>query len=338
MPATSSINHYGEQNIDRVNGLIVGDIGGTNARFALVDSDGNIGQVSVLACKDFDGLAEAYASYCQQIDQRASRLAIAVASPVDEEIIRFTNNHWSFDKAQIRSELGLDECLLVNDFTAQALAVPAVEPSSYQIIQEGVVKTDAPILVIGPGTGLGVGGLVPYSNGEMVPIVGEGGHVTLVAMTDEEQQVLNYMKQSLSHVSAERVISGPGLFAIYQALCALARKETNADSPADVTRMASHDATASQAMELFASFFGTVASDACLTIGAWGGVVIAGGVVPKLQEQFRTETFLQRFNHKGRLSSYLQSIEIKIQYHPEAALVGLAQNSGMQSLKKFLVP
>jgi len=316
----------------------VGDIGGTNARFALVESDGGIGRVSVLACKDFDGLAEAYESYCQQIGQHTTRLAIAVASPVDQAIIRFTNNHWSFDKAQVRSELGLDELLLINDFTAQALAVPAVDPSSYQMIQEGMAKPGAPILVIGPGTGLGVGGLVPYSNDEMIPIVGEGGHVTLSAITDEEQQVLNYMKKSLSHVSAERVISGPGLLAIYEALCGLEHKPVKADSPSDITKMASHDVTASKAMELFSSFFGTVASDACLTIGALGGVVIAGGVIPKLQEQFRTEMFLQRFNHKGRLSSYLRSVEIKIQRHPEAALLGLAQYSGMQSLKKFLVP
>jgi len=315
----------------------VGDIGGTNARFALVNLDGGIDQVSVLACKDFDGLAEAYEHYCRQIGQYSTRLAIAVASPVDREVIRFTNNHWSFSKSQIRKELGLDELLLVNDFTAQALAVPAVDPSSYQVIQTGNTQSDSPILVIGPGTGLGVGGLIPCADGEMIPIVGEGGHVTLSATTEDEYDVLSYMKRSLPHVSAERLVSGPGLLAIYEALCGLDDRVPEAHAPSDVSKIAEQDATANKALELFASFFGTVVSDACLTMGAMGGVVLAGGVIPKLKQQFRVDVFLERFNQKGRLSSYLQSVEIKIQLHPEAALLGLAQNSGTRSLKNYLV-
>jgi glucokinase len=313
----------------------VGDIGGTNARFALVNLDGGIDQVCVLACKDFDGLAEAYEYYCRQIGQYSTRLAIAVASPVDREVIRFTNNHWSFSKSQIRKELRLDELLLVNDFTAQALAVPAVEPSSYQVIQTGNTQSNSPILVIGPGTGLGVGGLIPSADGEMIPIVGEGGHVTLSATTDDEFRVLSYMKESLSHVSAERVVSGPGLLSIYEALCGLHNSPPEARTPSEVTKLAVRDMFAGQALELFSGFLGTVVSDACLTIGAKGGVVLAGGVIPKLGRQFPVDVFLERFNDKGRLSEYLETIEIKIQHHPEAALLGLARYSGISALEKY---
>ena len=310
--------------MNRETGLVVADIGGTNARFGLVDSEGSVADVEVLPCADFSGLADAFNTYVGRRQQSVARLALAVACPVDSEQISFTNNHWSFLKSSVASDLGLQQVLLVNDFAAQSLAVAFSHADSYRYLQCPETDTEKkPTVVIGPGTGLGVGALVRDQQGQLIILEGEGGHVTVSPMMLSEKTVVNELERRFSHVSAERLISGPGLLNIYTALCSIHGASPATAEPRGVADLADKDPLAQESLNLFARFFGTVAANACLTIGA-GRVVIAGGVVPRLAEKFNESAFLEGFRDKGRVSEILKNTCIKLQLNPEAALVGLA--------------
>jgi glucokinase len=308
-------------------GLVVADIGGTNARFGLVDSEGSVADVEVLPCADFSGLADAFNTYIGRRQQSVARLALAVACPVDSERISFTNNHWSFLKSSVASELGLQQVLLVNDFAAQSLAVAFSRADSYRYLQCPEADSEKkPTLVIGPGTGLGVGVLVHDQHGSPIIMDGEGGHVTVSPRTLSEK----------AHVSAERLVSGPGLFNIYTALCSTYGADPIAAEPAGVVELANLDPIARESLDLFARFFGSVAANACLTIGA-GRVVIAGGVVPRLGEKFNEAAFRDGFRDKGRVSAILSNTCVKLQLNPEAALVGLAGAFSVQQLASKII-
>lgn len=316
---------------------VVADIGGTHARFGAVDASGHISKVAVLKCAEFEGLEQAYRHYTESQQVQSTKLAAAVACPVEQDRIALTNNHWVFSKTQLIAELGLQKALVINDFTAQSLAVVSVGPGSFETLQAGVANTQAPIFVVGPGTGLGVGGLVIDADGEWTPLSTEGGHVTLAAQTEDEWDVLRILKSSFSHVSAERVISGPGLFLLYQTLCTLHRKRPIVDSPITMIAAVDQDPLISRALELFAGFFGIVASDGCLTLGSTQGVYIAGGVIPKLGPLFRRDLFMQRFQAKGRFENYLSRVPVKILLDSEGGLSGLARALETRSLRRFAV-
>ena len=318
-------------------GLVVADIGGTNARFGLVDREGSVVETEVLPCSQFSGLADAFDAYLGLRNRIVSRLALAVACPADVEQISFTNNHWSFPRCSVASDLGLDQVLLVNDFAAQSLAVAFSGADSYRYLQcpETDIETK-PTLVIGPGTGLGVGTLVRDQEGHSVILEGEGGHVTVSPRTLSEEIVVSELERQFSHVSAERLVSGPGLLNIYTALCSTRGVRPAATDPAGVVDLAGRDTVAQESLDLFARFFGTVASNACLTIGA-GRVVIAGGVVPRLGEKFNEVAFLDSFRDKGRVSDILSCTCVKLQLNPEAALVGLAGAFSVQQLASKII-
>ena len=317
--------------------FVVADIGGTNARFGIVMRDGVISEIEVLPCQEYVGLRDAFIDYIERRDLSATRLALAVACPVDQEQIRFTNNHWSFEKSKIASNLGLEKAILVNDFTAQSLAVAFLNPDGYRTLQLGEGDhSERPILVIGPGTGLGVGGLVYGPDQQLVILDGEGGHVTVTPKTTLEYEIIKYLENRWPHVSAERLVSGPGLSNIYESLCAIRDVVPSVGSPSEISAIADVDPLAREALDIFASFFGTVASNACLTMGA-GSVVIAGGVIPKLDHHFNEDIFLSRFSEKGRLSELLSRVSIKIQPDSEAALVGLANAFDVNSLKSKVI-
>lgn len=316
---------------------VVADIGGTHARFGMVDRLGHLSNIAILKCAEFDGLQSAYRAYVSTHGIQSTQLAAAVACPVDRDQIDLTNNHWSFSKAALIDQLEIDNALIINDFTAQSLAVVSVPSQSFEVLQTGIVDTQAPIFVIGPGTGLGVGGLVKDASGDWVPLSTEGGHVTLAAQTEDEWAVLQRLRTHYPHVSAERVISGPGLLLLYKTLCDLEGQTALVDSPADMIHAHKLDPLIERTFALFAGFFGIVASDGCLTLGATQAVCIAGGVVPKLGEHFRRDIFMQRFQAKGRFESYLARVPVKILLDSEAGLSGLARALQTPALARFLV-
>jgi glucokinase len=303
----------------------------------LISVDGQLEQVSVLQCADFRGLEEAYRHFSEQTSLVADRLAVAVACPVHQDLVKLTNNHWSFRKGQIVDALGLSELLVINDFTAQSLAVVSVPESSFEVLQEGISDPLAPLFVIGPGTGLGVGGVVVDADGECTPLSTEGGHVTMAAQTEDEWQLLSCVRNEFPHVSAERLISGPGLHLMYRTLCTLEGQSPKVRDTASMMLIADTDRLVQQTLDLFAGFFGTVASDGCLTLGATGGCFVAGGVIPKLGVYFRRDIFLDRFKAKGRFHQYLSHIPIRILLDSEAGLFGLQRALSTRSLACFSV-
>jgi glucokinase len=299
---------------------LVADIGGTNARFAVV-RDGRIERQRVLGCGDFPAFEGALAAYLAAEDVRPDEAAIAVACPVMGDEIAFTNSPWSFGVAALTARFGLGRLLVLNDFEANALAIPFLGPSDVVRVGEGEAVEGAPVAILGPGSGLGVAGLVRGAKG-WTAIPGEGGHATMPAIDEREAAVLAKLRVRFGHVSAERVLSGPGLVNLYSAIAELEAAPPGTKRPAEVAEAS--DSISLEAVDMFCAMLGTIAGNVALTLGARGGVFIAGGIVPKLGDRFLRSGFRDRFVAKGRFRDYLTRIPTAVVTHPVPAFVGLA--------------
>ena len=306
---------------------LVVDIGGTNARFALVAEDSLQPQrEKVVRCADFEGLEQAVHRYLQDNGNPAVReAALDVATGITGDFVQLTNGPWGFSIEQTRRNLGFDRLHVVNDFTALALAVPILRPDELQQIGGGAAVCATPIAVIGPGTGLGVSGLVPVGKG-WVALQGEGGHTAFSPMNAREIGVLGWLQRRYEHVSTERVVSGMGLENLYQALCALDGVEAQPFGPDKITAAAlsDSDAQCAQAVEMFCGILGTAAANLVVTLGARAGCYIGGGIVPRLGDYFARSPFRARFETKGRFSSYVAAVPTYVILSQTPALRGLA--------------
>lgn len=306
---------------------LVGDIGATNARFGLVSPDGAIVHSSTFADSDFATIGDAIRAYLAQarLSPAPRTGCIAVAAPASGDAIRMTNHPWNFSVAALRTELGFERLDVINDFTAVALAVPRLGANDRIPVGGGAPVAGRPIAVLGPGSGLGASGLIPAGS-SWLPLTGEGGHVTMPAITERENAVLEWMRRHFDHVSAERCLSGPGLVNLYNALAALDRVPAAAYTAAQITDSATavQDPLCREATAMFCAMLGTVAGDLALTLGAQGGVYIAGGIVPRLGARFLESGFRARFEAKGRLSPYLAAIPTYVVTHPLPAFLGCA--------------
>jgi glucokinase len=310
----------------------LGDIGGTNARFGWQASeDAPISHVQVLPCAEHASLLEAAQSYLQQQGlPTPPSAAFGIANPVTGDQVAMTNHHWTFSVSALREGLGLARFLLLNDFTALALSLTQLPPAQKHAVGGGQAAPNAAIGLIGPGTGLGVSGLLPlgYQN-KWIPIAGEGGHVSLSATNPLEFAALQHLQKRYGHVSAERVISGAGLVDLYHALCDLKDGQgREITTPADVLARAQEVplSTANQALDMFCGFLGSVAGDLALTLGARGGIYIGGGIVPRLGERFAASSFRARFEDKGRFKAYLKDVPTWVIHSPVSpALQGASQ-------------
>jgi glucokinase len=310
-----------------VNSALVGDIGATNARFAIVAPDGTLTRSRVLVCEEYPGIAQAIAAYLADANgTKPTRGVLAIAASPTGDTVAMTNHPWTFSIKQLRAELGMRELRVVNDFLATAAAVPYLEEGERVQIGGGTPAADAPVGVIGPGTGLGVSTLVPGPGGPL-PVPGEGGHVTMPAADEREASVLALMRGRFDHVSAERVLSGPGLVNLYNTLCELSHVAAAPLTAAQITdpQTGEEDPCAREATEMFCAMLGTVAGNLALTLGARGGVYLAGGIVPKLGAAFAKSRFRERFEAKGRFNGYLAEIPTYVIVRPLAALVGAAK-------------
>jgi glucokinase len=308
---------------------LVGDVGGTNARFGLVPAPGAAPEsIDVLAAAAYPSLEAAIRHYLHTCKPPAAPrwAALGIANPLHGDAVRMTNHHWSFSARELARQLDLDRLLLVNDFTALALSLPGLGADGYRQVGGGTADPQGTIGLIGAGTGLGVSGLVPDGNG-YIPLAGEGGHVTLAAYGREEAEVVAWFAERHGHVSAERVLSGAGLAALRQALAQL-RGEADAAaaalSPATVTARAleGSDPLCVDAVGMFCAMLGTVAGNLALTLGASGGIYIGGGIVPKLGEFFDRSPFRARFEDKGRFGDYLARIPTCVLTAPYGAMLG----------------
>lgn len=310
---------------------LIADVGGTNARFALLGEAGRHAE-QVLACADFPDFDTAVEHYLALAGadagaRRPLEAAIAIASPVSGDHVRMTNHVWQFSASRTRRRLGWRRFIILNDFTALAMALRHLPPDELEQVGAGRTVPGRPLAVLGPGTGLGMSGLIPAGE-HWMPLQGEGGHVTLPVVSEREIAVYRQLRQSFSHVSAERALSGPGLVNMYKALCALDGVAALLLSPPDVTRHAA-EASCLQCMEavnMFCALLGTVAGNLALTLGATGGVYIGGGVVPALGREFANSPFRDRFEDKGRYTDYLAAIPTYVIHTRLPALIGLARS------------
>lgn len=286
----------------------------------------DLSEIRVYPCADFEGLAQAYQAYLTDTDTQTGRLSVAIACPVERDRVKMTNNHWQFSKRQLLAELGLDELRIINDFTAQSLAVPLLHDDEWIELHPGEPAERKPKLVIGPGTGLGVGGLVPTRQ-DWVPIVCEGGHVAATAANHDEAAVIEHLRDRFGHVSAERLISGQGIENLFQAYAHLAGIEQPEDwTAAIISRRAveGRDALSVQTLNSFCAFLGTTVSNAAVTLGSLGGIYLCGGILPRMVEFLQGSEFLDRLHHKGRFEHYLKSMPVRLVTAPQAGLLGAA--------------
>jgi len=307
-------------------GRLLGDIGATNARFGLADRTGKIERVRVLACDEHREIAGAIAAYLAEDGpaEPPQEAALAVASPVTGDQVTLTNHPWSFSVVALKHQLGLTRLIVVNDFAANALAVPRLRPEDRLQVGGGTPEAASPIGVIGPGTGLGVSGLVPTASG-FLALAGEGGHATLPAEDARESAVIDRLRHRFEHVSAERALSGQGLVNIYTTLAEIAGVPAAPFTPAQIADRAlgESEPLVREALAMFCAMLGTVAGNLALTLGARGGIYIAGGIVPRLGQRFAESAFRRRFEAKGRMRPYLAAIPTYVVTHPVPAFLGL---------------
>lgn len=305
---------------------LVVDVGGTNIRIAVATAHG-LQDSQVWRCADFETIGVALRTYLEGLPVETSlrRAAIAVACPVETDWIDITNQRWSFSIEELRRELELEHLRVVNDFEALAASIPRLEPADTMILKSGIARADAAIAILGPGTGLGVSGLV-FLEGGWRPLSAEGGHCTLVATNEREWEVIQILSREFGRVSNERILSGPGLANLHSALCTLEGITPVERSPAEVVTGASKnpEGLEAAAVKMFSGWLGTVAGDLVLYMVARGGVYLGGGVLPKMMNVFDKEYFIERFLDKGRLTSYVEPVPVHLVLNTQIALVGAA--------------
>lgn len=316
---------------------LLADVGGTNVRFgSQFDAAGAISHINSYACTDFETLWEAICHHLEREGlERPRTAAIGIATPVTGDNVRMTNHHWKFSISALKHALQLERLLVLNDFSALALSLPALKPDALHQVGGGSAVDGAPIGLVGPGTGLGVAALVPIPGGDgLIPVAGEGGHVTLGSCEPEEAAVIQVLQTRFGHVSAERAVPGPGLENLYQALAQVRGAAVPDRQAADITHDAieNADPICHSALAMFCSFLGHVAGNVALTLGARGGLYIGGGIVPKLGDWFDRSAFRTSFEAKGRFTGYLHDIPTLVLHaNAEAALLGASRALDMQA-------
>ena len=307
---------------------LIADIGGTNARFAIVPEPGGAPeQQQVLPCADFPDLAAAASHYLEGVaGPRPRHAAMAIATSITSDQIRMTNNSWVFSIEQTRRQLDLKRLDLINDFTAQALAIPHLSAEALRPLGGVEAAPDTPLAVVGPGTGLGVSGLIP-AGGDWIPLKAAGGHVSFSPVNAREIALLEVMLREFEHVSAERLISGMGLENIYRGLCEVDGVETGALSAAAIVGQAraGQSALCLEAVRMLTGMLGTVTGNVVLTLGARGGFYICGGVVLRLGELFDETHFRERFEAHGRFRDYLSAVPGYLVLEAQSGLLGMAR-------------
>jgi glucokinase len=311
---------------------IVSDIGGTNARFAVADlATLELSRISQILCTAYPTFTAAFCAFLAKLSAPLDHAAIAVAAPVTGEHIQLTNSPWSFAKHELCRTAGLKDVLVLNDFEALALSLPHLASAELHQIGGAAAEGHAPKLVLGPGTGLGVAGLV-WSGERWVAVPGEGGHASLGAHDERELALIERLRKGRPHLSAERALSGPGLAELYEAIAA-SHGETPAKlQPNDVLMRAlsGEDKNAVEALDVFVTWLGRFAGDAALLFGARGGVYLGGGIAPKIVPALASGAFRAAFEQKGRMTAYLEPIPVYVVLAELATLKGAAAALGAQ--------
>src|SRR5690625_3806009 len=304
---------------------LIGDIGGTNTRLALVEQGKTWKQLKTYRNENFDSLEGVIETYLEAYQGKPRTAAFAVAGPVRNGEARLTNRGWMIGEEKLSNRFDLAHCKVVNDFSGVALGVPALTPEDVEQLGGGKPDHDKPTAILGPGTGLGVGGIVPCGGSARV-LVTEGGHATLAAIDDRSAAIVACLRGRFGHVSLERAVSGQGIENIYRALCEIDGAEPELEDAAAIGAAAKRgdEARAGEAMACFFAWLGEAAGDLALSYGAFGGVYIAGGIVPRYLDLFHASRFRECFEAKGRMHDYVKPIPVFVILHEEVELLGLA--------------
>ncbi len=307
--------------------ILVADIGGTNARFAIAEAGPksiSIRRVEVIRAAEFKTARDAVGAYLNLVGEKPRRACFAAAAPILGDVVDFTNSPWRLAKDEIKMAFGLDEFLIINDFYALAAGVAHLSDDDLLTVKTGIGVATAPTLVIGPGTGFGQALIVPTHSGSKI-VATEGGHVAFAPRTDEETKVMKFIARDHARVSVERLLSGQGLVSIYRALCSHANSPAILLQARDISAApVSEHPIAGHAVKMFCRILGGVVGDAVLSTGARGGVVLGGGILPKIREIFLASEFVERFCDKGRMQDYVVAVPVRMIIKEGAALYGAA--------------
>ncbi len=304
---------------------LLADIGGTYARFTLETASGVFAHTARLRCAEHADFHAAVSAYLAGLPGGTliEHAAIAIANPVEGDEVRMTNYHWRFSIEQMRERLGLRTLVVVNDFTALAMALPRLAPGQRRQVGGGSAREHSVVGVLGAGSGLGVSGLIPVAHG-YVALGTEGGHSSFSPRDEREISILRYALRRHAHVSFERLLSGPGLELIHEALRERAGLALQPLAAPEITRraLAGGDPVCEETLQAFCAVLGTAAGNLAVTLGALGGIYIGGGIVPRLGAFFDRSAFRARFEDKGRFSEYLQGIPTYVVAAEQATFVG----------------
>jgi glucokinase len=305
---------------------LVGDIGGTNARFALIaPGKSELMSIKTLQCTKFETVQEAINSYISSIkDAEIISACIASAGTTHLDIFKPANNDWVINKSNVSSALNDIQVNWINDFSAQALATTTLKDNDVIVINQGVIQPERVRLVIGPGTGLGTCGLINSSNG-WVPLPAQGGHSDFAPNSSLEIEIWTLLQKQFGHVAVERILSGPGIVNLYKALCQINEKEVLFNSPSEITSAAikvNPDSISKETLHLFCQIFGSVTGSIALSTGCLGGIYITSDLVRNFLDFFIDSDFLKSFEDKGRLKYYMTDIPIFISKKENMGLIG----------------
>jgi glucokinase len=307
--------------------ILIGDIGGTNARFALVaDASAEPKHFPILQTADFETIEEAIRAAIVDWNELQPRSAVlAVAGPVDSDEIALTNCPWVVRPKQMLGTLGLSDVVVLNDFEAQALAVVALGEEHMEKIGGGAPEPNAGRVVLGPGTGLGVAGLV-HAFGRWIPVPGEGGHMDIGPRTARDLEVFPHLEPIEGRISGEQILCGRGLVSTYRAIAKADGKAARFSRPSEITGAAleKSDSIAEEALSMFVTCLGRTAGDLALVFMSRGGVFLTGGIAQKIVPALKSGNFRAAFEDKAPHSELMRTMPVYVITNPLAALAGLA--------------
>ncbi len=310
--------------------LLVGDVGGTNARFAIahmIDGKPVLEHHESFPASEHPTFLGGVKAFIDGCEVKPTGGVIAVAGPVTDGAIDLTNSPWQVSETELAT-LGLNPVRLINDFEALAWGAPVVPADQLASLggpDEGEENTA--IAVLGPGTGFGVSALARDIHGNEIAMPSEGGHACFAPGDAVEDEILRILRRRYDRVSIERLICGPGLLNMHRALAEIDGRETHIDDPAQITTEAMENPKSACGATLarFCAVLGAVAGDIALTTGARGGIYIAGGIAPRILPFLKASPFRERFERKGRFADYMATIPTRVILHKHAALLGAAR-------------
>src|ERR1700761_6275717 len=332
-PSSKPLEHERSSGMKPIYTGLVGDVGGTNARFALIDGEGRVRNLHIYPAANYAALSDIIADYLERTlgkGRRPPRAVIAVAGPVLDGEIEFTNLDWVVSEGELLVQFEFEAVRLINDFAAQALACPMLGADALKVLGPPLRgPADCPMLVLGAGTGFGVAGLARSERGD-VEVSTEGGHAAFAPSDDVEVEIWSKFRERYGRVSIERILSGRGLYELYGFLAALKQQPTPLQNEKEVHDAAAKgDDLAAETLDRFCAILGSVSGDLALSFGARGGVFVSGGIAPRMADRLANGGFRARFEDKGRLSPYVSQIPTSLVARPYPALLGAAREPGM---------